>query len=135
MSVVSGISNCSAVDPAPNLSRPPTDLPYFSIENLKGAQEVLKSCCGNSPVANYVDANFKSLGDECFIYCNVTTAGLDAQKINACLDAKLKDATGITGRWRTVYFSPKNSASGLKVGGGIMGYLVVGLVLGAATVM
>lgn len=116
---MSGVTNCSSGVPLPDFVKPPTNLAYFAVENLKNVEDALKSCCGDSPVSNYENKNDINLGSDCFAYCNITASGLTGKKVDDCLGEKLKDAS--LSEWKTKWVDQKSGAMGLKTGGWIGG--------------
>ena len=132
LKTMSGISNCSTSLPLPDFVKPPTNVPYFAIENLKGIEDTLKSCCGDSPVSNYENNNNDDFGAECFSYCNITSKDLTGQKVYDCVSDKLKDVN--VAQWNSSWVNPTGGATSARAGG-VVGYLVFGLVLSAAMSM
>jgi hypothetical protein len=129
---MSGITNCSTSLPLPEFVQPPTNVPYFAIENLKGIEDTLKSCCGDSPVSNYENKNNDDFGAECFSYCNITSKDLTGQKVYDCVNEKLKSVN--VAQWNSSWVNPTNGATSARTGG-VVGYMVFGLILSAAMSM
>jgi hypothetical protein len=103
--------------------------------NIDDQPAILKSCCGNGPIANYTG---DGAPPDCFQYCNITDPSLTPDLVSECIKTALDKNAKVDTTWicglgehnNVTIISSGTSTSAPKNLGWIM--LAIGIVSAAA---